>query len=92
MRIVIYLRSMKVFRYKIVIALFAFTILMTTEAKSQCAMCRSQVESSIEGEGKVVGRGLNDGILYLMTIPYFILGGFAYMVYRNWKGGQQKSN
>jgi hypothetical protein len=63
-----------------------------SDSFAQCAMCRSQVESSIEGEGKVVGRGLNDGILYLMTIPYFILGGFAYMVYRNWKGGQQKSN
>jgi hypothetical protein len=63
-----------------------------SESFAQCAMCRSQVESSIEGQGKVVGRGLNDGILYLMTIPYLVLGGFGYMVYRNWKGGQQKTS
>jgi hypothetical protein len=83
---------MKVFRVHIASLLVALSILASADVSAQCAMCRSQVESSIEGEGKVVGRGLNDGILYLMTIPYFILGGFAYMVYRNWKGGQQKSN
>jgi hypothetical protein len=74
----------------ITVSLLVIMCLGAIESSAQCAMCRSQVESSIEGEGKVVGRGLNDGILYLMTIPYFILGGFAYMVYRNWKGGQQK--
>ncbi len=82
---------MKTLHKYIASALFIIMSLgYSVESAAQCAMCRSQVESSIEGEGKVVGRGLNDGILYLMTIPYFILGGFAYMVYRNWKGGQQK--
>jgi hypothetical protein len=75
---------------------FTLSILLfssiVSESLAQCAMCRSQVESSIEGQGKVVGRGLNDGILYLMTIPYLVLGGFGYMVYRNWKGGQQKTS
>jgi hypothetical protein len=75
---------------------FALNILLfssiESESFAQCAMCRSQVESSIEGQGKVVGRGLNNGILYLMTIPYLVLGGFGYMVYRNWKGGQQKTS
>ena len=83
---------MKLFRNQLATVLFLAFSFLTAESNAQCAMCRSQVESSIEGEGKVVGRGLNDGILYLMTIPYFILGGFAYMVYRNWKGGQQKTN
>jgi hypothetical protein len=46
------------------------------------------VESTIEGEGKVVGKGLNKGILYLMTVPYLVLGGIGFMVYRNWKGGK----
>ncbi len=82
---------MKFIRNQVLFAVFAFSILLfSADANAQCAMCRSQVESSIEGQGKVVGRGLNDGILYLMTIPYLVLGGFGYMVYRNWKGGQQK--
>jgi hypothetical protein len=51
-------------------------------------MCKRTVESTIEGEGKVVGKGLNKGILYLMTVPYLVLGGIGFMVYRNWKGGK----
>jgi hypothetical protein len=54
-------------------------------------MCRTQVESNIDGQGKVVGRGLNDGILYLMSIPYLVLGGFGYMIYKNRKGGANKT-
>ncbi len=54
-------------------------------------MCRTQVESNIDGQGKVVGRGLNDGILYLMSIPYLVLGGFGYMIYKNRKGGASKT-
>jgi hypothetical protein len=51
-------------------------------------MCRATVESNIENGGKTVGRGLNDGILYLMSIPYIVLGGIGYMVYKNWKGAE----
>lgn len=56
---------------------------------AQCAMCKAVVESNIEGGGdKAVGRGLNDGILYLMTIPYFIIATLGYMFYKNWKGNK----
>lgn len=54
---------------------------------AQCAMCKATVESNIENNnGKTVGRGLNSGIMYLMSIPYIVLGGIGFMVYRNWKG------
>ena len=52
---------------------------------AQCAMCKATVESNLSGE-KTIGKGLNNGILYLMTIPYIILGSFGYMVYKNRKG------
>jgi len=66
------------------IALFIF---ITKEpAAAQCAMCKATVESNIENGGKTVGRGLNSGILYLMSVPYLVLGGIGFMVYRNWKG------
>ena len=51
-------------------------------AIAQCAMCRQSVESSIDGEDKTVGKGLNKGILYLMSIPYLVLGGIGYMIYK----------
>ena len=64
-------------------------LLLPVSATAQCAMCKRTVESTIEGEGKVVGKGLNNGILYLMTVPYLVLGGIGFMVYKNWKGGRQ---
>jgi hypothetical protein len=65
--------------------LFSFTLLSVTPVFSQCAMCKATVESNIENNKEVVGRGLNDGILYLMSIPYIVLGGIGFMVYKNWK-------
>ena len=35
----------------------------------QCAMCKSVVEANLES-GDTKGAGLNNGILYLMAMPY----------------------
>ncbi len=70
---------------KLIGLLFSFSLLTASPAFSQCAMCRASVESNIENNKEVVGRGLNDGILYLMSIPYIVLGGIGFMVYKNWK-------
>lgn len=70
------------------VGLVMITMFLSLEVEAQCAMCKAVVESNIEGGGKSVGKGLNDGILYLMTIPYFIIGALAYMFYKNWKGNK----
>lgn len=82
---------MKSSRTIVLLVMLISAQLISTTAAAQCAMCRTQVESNINGEGKVVGRGLNDGILYLMSIPYLVLGGFGYMIYKNRKGGTSKT-
>jgi len=51
-------------------------------AIAQCAMCRQSIESNIEGGDKSIGKGLNKGIIYLMSIPYLVLGGIGYMIYK----------
>lgn len=56
---------------KRVLLVFVF-ILSSVQAFSQCAMCKSVVESNIDG-GSSIGSGLNDGILYLMAMPYIAL-------------------
>ena len=38
-------------------------------ANAQCAMCKAVVEANLESGGSI-GAGLNDGILYLMAMPY----------------------
>ena len=37
---------------------------------AQCSMCRAVVESS---SGPSLAQGLNNGILYLMSMPYIFL-------------------
>jgi uncharacterized membrane protein len=46
---------------------------------AQCAMCKTSVESDLNSGGSI-GKGLNTGILYLMTVPYLILmiGGYFF--------------
>jgi hypothetical protein len=50
------------------------------DATAQCAMCRASAESSIKKNESKTGRGLNKGILYLMSVPY-LLGGVATFIY-----------
>ena len=54
------------------ILLVCLFILSNVQAFSQWAMCKSVVESNIDG-GSSIGSGLNDGILYLMVMPYIAL-------------------
>ena len=59
-----------------------FTIaffLLPMVSKAQCAMCRAALES--EGGG-VKAEAVNDGIVYLMAIPYSLVGVLGYAIYR----------
>lgn len=67
------------------VVVIVFTMLVSLPSYSQCAMCKASVESNIENDEEVVGKGLNDGIIYLMSIPYLVLGGIGFMIYKNWK-------
>ncbi len=46
----------------------------------QCAMCRAVLES---GADQKAAEGLNDGIVYLMVIPYIL--GFLTLVFLYYK-------
>ena len=49
---------------------FSYSLLLIPSAMR---MCKSVVESNLEN-GDTIGSGLNDGILYLMAMPYISLG------------------
>ena len=55
-----------------------FLILLVFHSKlsAQCAMCKAVVEANLK-EGGSAGAGLNDGILYLMAMPYIMIIIFA---------------
>ena len=54
-----------------------FSLVLSLEA--QCAMCRAVLESE---EGQTTAKGINNGIIYLMAIPYVLVGGVSYFIYR----------
>jgi len=44
-------------------------------------MCRAVLESE---EGQTAAKGINDGIVYLMAIPYILVAGIGYFIYRKY--------
>ena len=48
---------------------FLFLIIFVTKLNGQCAMCKAAVEANLKDGGNA-GAGLNQGILYLMAMPY----------------------
>ncbi len=59
-------------------------ILITTDTFAQCPMCRMSLESNLKNGGSA-GIGMNLGILYLLSTPYLLVGGIAYVWWRNKK-------
>lgn len=62
--------------------LFVLCSLFSFWSNAQCAMCRAQLESM---EDNSVAEGVNDGIVYLMLVPYILLALIAYAIYRSFK-------
>lgn len=61
--------------------LFLLFVTFTLKLNAQCAMCKAAVEANLK-EGGSAGAGLNQGILYLMAMPYialFVFGVFYYL-------------
>ncbi len=61
--------------------LFIVLLFFIQLSNAQCAMCKAVVESSNAPEAE----GLNSGILYLMVIPYLLVGGLFYFIIKNRK-------
>ena len=45
-------------------------------------MCRAVLESEA---GQATAKGVNDGIVYLMAMPYILVAGVGFAVYRMMK-------
>ena len=53
--------------------------LWTFSTNAQCAMCRA----ALEGEGNTAkAEAVNNGIVYLMAIPYVLVAAIGYYIYR----------
>jgi hypothetical protein len=59
--------------------------LISTKGIAQCAMCRAAIET--EGDSSKA-EALNDGIVYLMIMPYLLAGLIGFIIYRMRKNRQ----
>ena len=66
-----------------IIGLIGLALLVLPElADAQCSMCRATTNSNqLSDDAFTVGNGLNNGIIYLMFIPYIMAGIFIYAFY-----------
>jgi len=70
-------RAMK----KIILILFFFlaTVSLTQYANAQCSLCTKTAQQL----GEKPAQGLNSGILYLMFMPFIIVGIIGYRWWKN---------
>ncbi len=68
-------------KVKMLLVVF-FILLMNSTVQAQCAMCRAALES---GGNDAQAEAVNDGIVYLMVIPYILVAAIGIFVYNSRK-------
>jgi len=66
-------------RQSLVLFFVLFLGLSLDMSWGQCSMCRAVLESE---QGQQTAKGINDGILYLMAIPYVLVGIVGWQIIR----------
>ena len=62
---------------------FVLTLFFLNDfVNAQCSMCRAVLESE---QGLKTAKGINDGIVYLMVIPYVLVALVSWRIYRIYK-------
>ena len=59
------------------------------KTNAQCAMCRAVLESE---ESQSAAEGINDGIVFLMAVPYILVAAIGYVMYRTYNKSQKTKN
>jgi hypothetical protein len=76
---------MKNIKKTFIILLLLISFAGLKPAMAQCGMCKSNIEKAREDGGTQVGNTLNNGILYLLVLPYAIAGIFGFVYYKKYK-------
>lgn len=59
-------------------------LVLATAVQAQCPMCRMSAETNL-ANGGTDGRGLNTGILYMLFMPYLLVGAIGFWWWKNRK-------
>ena len=70
-------------RHSWVLLLMILLSVSNEVATAQCPMCKTTAEANQKDGGKGLGKGLNSGILYLLSMPFIAVGSIsAVYIYR----------
>jgi len=65
-----------------------FSIFFSLTTNAQCAMCRA----ALSGESNIKkAEAVNDGIVYLMVIPYLLVAVIGVLIYRMYQSKKKKA-
>ena len=63
-------------------------LLISISSNAQCAMCRA----ALAGDSNVKkAEAVNNGIVYLMVIPYLLVAIIGYLIYRMYQSKKKKA-
>lgn len=62
------------------------SLLIVHSTKAQCAMCRAQLEGMDDNS---LAKSVNDGIVYLMAVPYILVAVVCFFIYRSFQKKKQ---
>lgn len=62
-----------------------------TAASAQCAMCTINAEQGVKN-GNTQAKGINSGVLYLMAIPYLMIGALGVLWYKKYRTSTTKTS
>lgn len=69
-------------RIVLILVLTIGTMVSSYDASAQCPMCKLSAESNLKNGG-TAGKGLNSGILYMLALPYTLVGTIGFIWWRN---------
>jgi hypothetical protein len=71
----------------LIFTLALLMVLMPELAEAQCAMCKATAQDAAANKGQfgIIDNTQNQGIFYLMAIPYLIFGFIGYFWYKKYK-------
>jgi hypothetical protein len=64
------------------ITVIALCGLVFADISAQCPMCKIAAESNLQNGG-TEGKGLNTGILYMLSLPYIMVATIGFLWWKN---------
>lgn len=68
----------------VVVMAFSINVVTPETAPAQCAMCSLTAKNATEN-GNTQGKGINNGVLFLLAMPYLAAVGIGFLWYKKFR-------